>query len=706
MLTINELSQTERAFRSDDWYRTASRWTQLTFVEDDPLHFDRDFWLKVMRDSRSKALCLSAGGYMAFYPTQIPFHYRSRFLGDTDPFGELVEGARELDMHLMARVDPHAIHDDAAQAHPEWVARDVAGNPLPHWSFPGVWLTDPFSPYHREFITEVAREIVRDYDVDAIFANRWEGHGGISYADGTARMFFDDTGFQLPVVENRSDPAWPAYSAWRSRKLSELVVLWDDAVNAVRPHARFIPNRGSMLTRDLVRDLVDDHYPMFFIDKQGRSGVEALWSPGRIGKRSRGMFPERPVSLITSVGPEHHEYRWKDSVANPHEVRTWIVDGFVHGAWPWFTKFNANSFDNRWVQPVIDSFLLHEQVEPLFESMTITSEVALLDNLRLDPSNPWGAYHTPTPDEDGFYQALVEARIPFDYIADQELSLERLASFKVLVLPNSSALSEAHAQTIREFVAGGGSVVAAYQSSLLDENVQQRPDFALGDVLGINLTAAPRGPLKNNYIAITGDHPLSDGYTGASRIVGGTYVVGVQEAPGTVVPFRFVPDYADLPMEEVYPREAARDAAVVTRETASGGRTVYIGFNLGEIFWNALQSDHGQLIANAVSWALNGEPRVRVEGQGLVDVAVRTNDQGLAVALVNLNNPQAMRGQNRDTIALPPQEVSVALPEGTDSAEAHLLLADERPVVRVVNGRATLVVPEVDVLEVVHFTWS
>ena len=706
MLTTQTEDRAEPGVRTIEWYRTATRWTQLTFVEDDPLHFDRDFWLSVMRESRSNALCLSAGGYMAFYPTQIPLHYRSRFLGDTDPFGDLVEGARGLDMHVMARVDPHAIHADAAQAHPEWLARDVAGNPVPHWSFPGIWLTDPFSSYHREFITDVAREIVREYDVDAVFANRWEGPNAVSYAEGTARLFFDDTGMHLPRVEDRGDPAWRAYTAWRSRKLSELVVLWDDAVREVRPHARFIPNRGSMLTRDLVREMVDDRYPMFFIDKQGRSEMEALWGAGRIGKRSRGMFPERPISLITSVGPEHGEYRWKDSVADPHEIVTWIVDGFVHGARPWYTKFNANVLDTRWVQPIIDAFRLEQRVEDLFASMRITAQVALLDNVRLDPENPWASHNTATRDEDGFYQALIEARIPFDYIADQELSAERLADYRVLVLPNSRALSEAHCQAIREFVAAGGSVVAAHESSLLDENEQPRTEFALADVLGVHLSAPPRGPLKNNYIALEGEHPLTSGYAGATRIVGGTHVVGIEAADGADVPFRFVPDYPDLPMEEVYPRAEAGPPAVVCREHSSGGRTVYLGFNVGEILWAAMQHDHARLIRNAVSWALREQITVRVEGPGLVDVAVRTNSGGVAVALVNLNNPMAMRGQNRETIPLPPQEVSVALPDGVTNADARLVLAGTPVVAHIAGGRAHVSVPTVDVLEVVHLTWA
>ena len=107
--------------RSPEWYKTATRWTQLTLAEDDPVKFDPAFWIDVFKRTQSNATCISAGGYIAYYPSQVKLHYVSKFIGDKDPFGALVEGARKLNMHVMARVDPHAIHDDAADAHPEWV---------------------------------------------------------------------------------------------------------------------------------------------------------------------------------------------------------------------------------------------------------------------------------------------------------------------------------------------------------------------------------------------------------------------------------------------------------------------------------------------------------------------------------------------------------------------------------------------------------
>ena len=87
------------------------RWAQLTLVEDDPGKFDLPFWLDYFRRTHSDAACLSAGGCVAYYPTQIPFHHRSQWLGNTDPFGELVAGCRKLGMVVIARTDPHATYE-------------------------------------------------------------------------------------------------------------------------------------------------------------------------------------------------------------------------------------------------------------------------------------------------------------------------------------------------------------------------------------------------------------------------------------------------------------------------------------------------------------------------------------------------------------------------------------------------------------------
>src|SRR5215467_13293025 len=70
-----------------EWYQRPMRWAQLAFVEDDPGNYDPSFWLDYFRRIHADAACLSAGGCVAFYPTKVPLHYRSKWLGDSDPFG-------------------------------------------------------------------------------------------------------------------------------------------------------------------------------------------------------------------------------------------------------------------------------------------------------------------------------------------------------------------------------------------------------------------------------------------------------------------------------------------------------------------------------------------------------------------------------------------------------------------------------------------
>ena len=38
-------------------------------------------------------------------------------------------------------------------------------------------MTCAYGDYNSRFMPEVVEEITRNYDIDAIFANRWQGHG-------------------------------------------------------------------------------------------------------------------------------------------------------------------------------------------------------------------------------------------------------------------------------------------------------------------------------------------------------------------------------------------------------------------------------------------------------------------------------------------------------------------------------------------------
>ena len=109
------------------WEWEPMRWSQVAFTDDDPKRYDPQFWFDHWKRGRMDGVCLSAGGVTAYYPTKIPFHTRTPFLGDTDPLGDMIKGARALNMKVLTRVDPHAISAECVATNPGWAACGPGG---------------------------------------------------------------------------------------------------------------------------------------------------------------------------------------------------------------------------------------------------------------------------------------------------------------------------------------------------------------------------------------------------------------------------------------------------------------------------------------------------------------------------------------------------------------------------------------------------
>ena len=276
------------------WVDRPMRWAQLTLVEDEPAKLDVGFWLDYFRRTRSDGACLSAGGCVAYYPTEVPFHHRSAWLGERDVFGELVAGCRKLGMAVLARTDPHATYDDVQAAHPDWIAVDAEGRPRRHWASPEMWVTCGLGPYNFAFMTEVTREIVARYRPDGIFVNRWDG-SGTCYCAHCRQGFRAASGLELPRGAEPLDPAQRAYRRWRQERLFELWRVWDDAIRALNPDACLIPNTGGGATSSLDMKRTGELAPMLVADRQARRGLMPPWAIGMNAKEYRAVMGPKPV---------------------------------------------------------------------------------------------------------------------------------------------------------------------------------------------------------------------------------------------------------------------------------------------------------------------------------------------------------------------------------------------------------------------------
>jgi hypothetical protein len=686
---------------ADEWFDRPMRWAQLTLVEDDPGTYDLNFWLDYFRRTHSDAACLSAGGCVAYYPTKIPLHYRSQWLGAGDAFGDLVAGCRKLNMVVIARTDPHAAHQDVCDQHPDWIAVNAEGQKIRHPVMPELWITCALGPYNFDFMTSVTKEIVALYKVDGVFSNRWSG-SGMCYCEHCRENFHTASGLDLPRTNNPHDPSRRAYIGWRQDRLFELWRLWDGEIRKLNPAARYIPNSGGGAGADLNMKTIGELAPILFADRQARSGVTPPWANGKNGKEYRSTMGAKPIGGIFSVGVEE-PYRWKDSVQSAPEIRLWVLDGIANGLRPWFTKFAGSLNDRRWLRVVEDLYVWHHRNERYLRNQRPLARVAMVYSQQT--SHFYGAQQARQKVEDhtlGYYQALIEARIPFEMVHDQLLDAAHIDRFKVLIFPNIAALSSGQCAQIRDYVQRGGSIVATHETSLYDEWGERRADFGLADLFGASFGGATDARMQNSYLRLETDpatgkrHPLLAGLDDTGRIINGvsrvhTKTIGTYSNP----PLTLIPSYPDLPMEEVFPRIPKTDIPeVYVRETGKG-RVVYFPWDIDRTFWEVLSVDHAKLLRNAVDWAANEPPPVTVTGPGVLDITIWRQASSLTVHLVNLTNPMMMKGPLREFLPTPPQNVSVRLPDGAKVKRVQLLVSAQVPRVRESNGSVSLTIPSI-----------
>lgn len=678
---------------SDYWLDGPMRWAQLAFVERDPGHYDPDFWLSYFKRIHADGALLSAGGIVAFYPTNIPLHHRSEFMGNNDTLGYLVDGCRKLGMKIMLRTDPHAARQDVYDAHPDWIAVTADGKKRRHWANPDLWVTCALGPYNFEFMTQVNHEIMEKFAPEGIFSNRWAGHD-VCYCEHCTRNFKAYSGLALPAKVDRLDPTYRTWNEWRTKQLRDVWATWDADIRTVRPTSRFIPNGfPDKVTTGREADL-------FFADQQARRGLTPPWANGKGAKELRATLGLKPLIGIFSVGIEE-EFRWKDSVQSDAEIRIWVAEGTASGMRPCFVKFGGDIYDKRWMEAVANLYEGYHKNENYLRNTAPMARVGVVYSEQTDRNYGGKPWQQKSSDHlDGVYHALVEHRIPFDMVNDRLLTPDDLKRFKLLILPNIAALSDAQCNQLRAFVQAGGSLVATFETSLYDQDGKPRADFGLASLFGVSYNQQVEGPMRNSYLQLRQDpknpqtHAVLKGMEETPRIINAIYRVDVKPTTAFPSPVTLIPTYPDLPMEDVYPRVAETDTRELYLRQVGKGRVAYIPGDLDRSFWQLLSTDHGQLLGNVITWALDETPVATVTGPGVIDVHVWRQAHSMTVHLVNLTNPMMMKGPFRELIPVA-AKVAARVPAGAKVTGVKLLMSGQKANYTLKDGQVVVDVPSV-----------
>ena len=507
---------------------------------------------------------------------------------------------------------------------------------------------------------------------------------------------------ELPTTNDPQNPQRKAYIAWNADMRWKQFTLWNDTVKAAKKDCFFSPNGGLNEPDKVI-------HPLIAIDRQGRSGTTPVWMMGKYAKQTRAYMQNLPICGLFNVGVED-ENRWKDSVQVGPELEAWAHGGIAQGARPWYVKFNARIFDARWVAPVEKIFQWHYKHDRYMRNTGNLARVAMVNSTQSGIFTAGGTAFTAgdgvraaqrvTDSVNGYYQALVEARIPFEMADDRQLEPKHIARYRVLVLADVAAMSDAQCEQIRAYVKAGGRIVATGETSLYDEMGKRRANFGLSDLFGCDYVKTENG-VKNSYLTPRHPHPLTRGLEDAPRIIAATQQLTVRSHDSTKPPLTLIPSYPDLPMERVYAAQEETDIAMAYCREVGKGRVVYFPMDLDRTFWEVLAPDHLVLLANAVTWAADERPPMMVTGPGMLDIAYWRQKNSLAAHLVNMNNPMMMKGPYREIMPAGPYTVTLDIPAGAKVGAVKLLESGAAPKASRDGNRLVVEVPGIRLHEVV-----
>jgi hypothetical protein len=671
------------------WHQRIKRIGQLNFNERDPVELDVEEWADYWASLKVDAVLVSVTGILAFYPTQVPFHRRSRFLGNKDLFGAASAAAKKRGIRVIARLSPDLNWGDATQAHPEWFMRDAAGGFQPGAEVPELFNTCSFTTYFTEHVPAIMREVQASYDVDGLFTNAWPPFNlPVCYCDECRKL-----------AKPRSVEYWGQFT----ERVVSLWKLYDGIAKEKGPDNLFFGNMGGGIPTSPNMNRLSRTCQWFNCDNQGRGGEgNPIWGASKQGRVATAVMKGGTVTNVMGAWSTNGTVRWRNVSKSRPEAEISMGQIIASGMTIWYHWVGAQNGlgeDRRWQKTgkrYMDWLSRHDAH---FERLRGVADIGVVMGQRSH------IFYTP-PGEggmtqfiDGLYYAMVEGRFMFDFVHEDDLGPETIGRYSVLILPNIAWLSDAQCAQIRDFVAKGGSLMASFETAMFDEKGDRREKPGLADLFGIDSVSAVEAPKGDGFYArIESQHEILAGFDDTNWIPGGAYRLPVK-AGGPLV-LSVVPAHAAYPPEMAYwPVDRTDEPAVVTRDNGKS-RLAYFSGDLERAAWRSGHTDLFRLMRNSIAWLLNGRQSVTVEGEGVVECFAWETKPGFAVHLLNYTNPNMHRGWLRRHYPIGLQKVRMTLPSGRTVTRVELLRSEKDIPFRQDGNSVEFTIPSVSDYEV------
>jgi hypothetical protein len=551
---------------------------------------------------------------------------------------EYLAQAKKNNLRVILYLNVHILGPSLQHQQNTWAQRDRENKiTLLYDTYPAVCINSPWRNHFFEVLADVAR-----LEIDGIFLD-----GPIVTATGChcpfcQRQHQEWFGKPLPA----GTPAFEFNQRTRDDFLEQAYRHWKN----LRPEAIFYIN---LPAAHATPAFVDIEKALTYNDLVGTEGGFMfyqppknvfLFRPGFTAKLLEAIAPDKP-RVIFMAGDQKP---WSWYLHSPAETQLCVASCVGNGANVWWGIHGSTQLlPTRSGQASREMFRFLAQNEKFFENTTSGSKVGLLYSFTgermahgsYDASDFTGdARKAAAPKGDpmqslnGYYNMLVRSQIPFDILTDFATSAKKYHDYDCIILPATGALSAPAIHALREYVAGGGHLIAEFDCTLFDADGRPRTDFALADVFGVHFGGKYFELANHNYfVAQPPEHPF---FQNLEIPLFPAPLLGVKVEPAASA--RVLARYlAPLPGRYV-PLTQPENPFLISHAFGKGEVLFFTGA-FGMMYHEYAPAEYRKIVANAVNHLARPVLRIKNGAAGALEISVRRQLNRTLLHLVNYN---------------------------------------------------------------------
>ena len=404
-------------------------------------------------------------------------------LGERDLFGEVLDAMHSAGVKVMAYCHFGVVHCTAAEKHPEFLATEYDGTPIPWGGQPTHLRSCMRNDKFLEAMYGAIGELCRNYDFEALYLDgpTWYGDCSCEYCK---RAYFEKSGKVMPEKLSFADGSQQILNQVR-----------DDSCREVLRRVREITPAKLPLMFNMTLEFLPTH----------RTGAPELTNENAFGGNTTEIH--RPGSIwdtlmtlrlgdaLNGVSLGYLPPGPYETLRNFAMAEIEVVNGayLMHGATPMVCAMTTYLNDTTNAPILSKEVVKHRDHSEIYHEAENIKHIALI----------YPRYSFEAADETqhkimertfhGTHTALLQSHRHFGAFFDTQITPERLAGYKAIAIPGGTTLPDDKLEIVMDYVRNGGSLFVSGKFS------------APADFLGVaNIKDRPYEPCRGREYRETG----------------------------------------------------------------------------------------------------------------------------------------------------------------------------------------------------------